>query len=93
MHGTQVFTKLNLHHEVHTPDPTQMAEVAWEQINRARRELQEDLTYKSIPVPSTWWKLGRSRCLHCKRVFDMTAVKLDDKPKNIPIATRAMWQT
>ena len=72
----QVFKKLNLHLEVHTPDPQQTHEVIWEEVIYQNMR-QPDGSYQNVYGPSNWWKIRRSKCKFSKKAFDISAEKLD----------------
>ena len=92
----QVFKKLNLHHEVHTPDPQHTHEVIWEEeVITAYGQRQPDGSYQNVYGPSNWWKIRRSKCTFSKKAFDISAEKLDKKPLVTgtgPLRGVAFWE-
>ena len=81
----QVFKKLNLDHEVHSPTRSTRASSRGSRQVVKKHERHERLgrlgdgpTYG----PSIWWKIRRSKCKCCKHLFDISAEKLDKRPPN-----------
>jgi hypothetical protein len=70
-----VMKRLKLDEIPHKPDPALTRDVTWKQPARG-------FAFGRHSYPAKWWKIRRSKCLCCKRVFDISAERLDAEPPN-----------
>ena len=78
-----VLRRLKLDEVPHTPDPAMTREVIWKQTRP---------NVGGLGRPPTWWKIQRTKCLCCKRVYDISAEKLAGRPPEPFVEDRPWYQ-